>query len=501
MLLSFIITIIHICVKKEKMQSIKLNFIYNAILTMSGYLFPLIVYPYVSRKLGVANMGACNFVDSIVEYFTIISMMGMNIIGVREIAKCKKNKTELSKTFSELFTLNFISTIVSIAVLTATIFIVPKFSAYNDLLYIGVSKLLFNFLLINWFFQGIENFKYVTIRSVLVKTLFVISIFCFVKTPNDTIIYYGLVMGTIALNAIINVLFTCKLIHFHLSIKIRREFVVSFFVFGLYWFMNSMYSTLNVAYLGFLTNDTEVGYYTTANKLLTIIMTLFTTLTTVMVPRISSVVSSDNNINNTFISLVGKSFNVFISFIFPLVFFVIVFSPEIIFLMSGKGYEGAILPLRLIAPLFFVIGYDQILVLQIMMPLKNDKLILRNSMIAAFVGLVTNFALVPYYGRIGSAIVQLCAETTVLVTSQICVYKLIKYRFPFAPTYKRMVSTLPLLFAFIFLKNIMVDYQVVAMLGAAILCPLYILVVEYNIFKNEVVINVMNQLTKKITNK
>ena len=74
------------------MQSIKLNFIYNAILTMSGYLFPLIVYPYVSRILGVANMGACNFVDSIVEYFTIISMMGMNIMGVREIAKCKKNK-------------------------------------------------------------------------------------------------------------------------------------------------------------------------------------------------------------------------------------------------------------------------------------------------------------------------------------------------------------------------------------------------------------------------
>ena len=73
------------------MPSLRQNFIYNAILTMSGYIFPLMVYPYVSRILGVSNIGACNFVDSIVEYFTIISMMGMNTIGIREIAKCKRD--------------------------------------------------------------------------------------------------------------------------------------------------------------------------------------------------------------------------------------------------------------------------------------------------------------------------------------------------------------------------------------------------------------------------
>ena len=119
------------------MASIKKNFIYNAILTMSGYIFPLIVYPYVSRVLGVSNMGACNFVDSIVEYFTIISMMGMNTIGIREIAKNRNNQEKLNKTFSELFSLNTITTLIAVIALIISTLVVPKFYAYRDLLYIG----------------------------------------------------------------------------------------------------------------------------------------------------------------------------------------------------------------------------------------------------------------------------------------------------------------------------------------------------------------------------
>lgn len=122
------------------MQSLKKNFIYNAILTMSGYIFPLMVYPYVSRVLGVANIGACNFVDSIVEYFTILSMMGMNTIGIREIAKCKNDQQKLDNVFSQLFSLNTLTTITAIIILIIATNIVPKFAPYKDLLYIGVGK-------------------------------------------------------------------------------------------------------------------------------------------------------------------------------------------------------------------------------------------------------------------------------------------------------------------------------------------------------------------------
>ena len=82
------------------MASIRKNFIFNATLTICGYIFPLMVIPYVSRVLGVANIGACNFVDSIVDYFTIVSMRGINTLGIREIAKAKSSQKELNKVFN-----------------------------------------------------------------------------------------------------------------------------------------------------------------------------------------------------------------------------------------------------------------------------------------------------------------------------------------------------------------------------------------------------------------
>ena len=175
------------------MASIRKNFIFNATLTICGYIFPLMVIPYVSRVLGVANIGACNFVDSIVDYFTIVSMMGINTLGIREIAKAKSSQKELNKVFSELFSLNTITTIIAVFLLTISVFCVQKFQDYKDLFYLGILKLFFNYMLINWFFQGLEDFKYITIRYVIVKTIFVISIFTLIHTSNDTNLYYMLV--------------------------------------------------------------------------------------------------------------------------------------------------------------------------------------------------------------------------------------------------------------------------------------------------------------------
>ena len=78
------------------MPSIKKNFLYSSILTTANYIFPFLTYPYVSRVLGVNNIGICNFVDSVVNYFILFSMMGINIVGIREIAKVKNDKENFS---------------------------------------------------------------------------------------------------------------------------------------------------------------------------------------------------------------------------------------------------------------------------------------------------------------------------------------------------------------------------------------------------------------------
>ncbi len=475
------------------MQSLKKNFIYNAILTMSGYIFPLMVYPYVSRVLGVANIGACNFVDSIVEYFTILSMMGMNTIGIREIAKCKNDQQKLDNVFSQLFSLNTLTTITAIIILIIATNIVPKFAPYKDLLYIGVGKLFFNYMLINWFFQGLENFKYIAARTIFVKILFVISVFLFVKTETDVKLYYFLVALTWAGNGIINFIYAKKYVSFNFTLKINKAIIGSFFILGVYWFMNSMYTTLNVAFLGFATNDIEVGYYTTANKLLTVIMTMFTALTSVMVPRVSVALKSNDNSEAK--ALIRKAINALMLFAIPLIFFVFPFSQELIYLMSGKGYEGATTPLQIMTPLFFLVGYDQIIVLQTLLPMGKDKDILRNSILAASVGIILNIFLTLNFGKNGSAIVLILAELSVLLSSQFCVTKYLGLKIPFKLIIKHIIGFSPIIIICYVIKYFINSYVISLIVSASIICC-YIFLAGRFILKNSILTNLKTPLFK-----
>lgn len=475
------------------MQSLKKNFIYNAILTMSGYIFPLMVYPYVSRVLGVANIGACNFVDSIVEYFTILSMMGMNTIGIREIAKCKNDQQKLDNVFSQLFSLNTLTTITAIIILIIATNIVPKFAPYKDLLYIGVGKLFFNYMLINWFFQGLENFKYIAARTIFVKILFVISVFLFVKTETDVKLYYFLVALTWAGNGIINFIYAKKYVSFNFTLKINKAIIGSFFILGVYWFMNSMYTTLNVAFLGFATNDIEVGYYTTANKLLTVIMTMFTALTSVMVPRVSIALKSNDNSEAK--ALIRKAINALMLFAIPLIFFVFPFSQELIYLMSGKGYEGATTPLQIMTPLFFLVGYDQIIVLQTLLPMGKDKDILRNSILAASVGIISNIFLTLNFGKNGSAIVLILAELSVLLSSQFCVTKYLGLKIPFKLIIKHIIGFSPIIIICYVIKYFINSYVISLIVSASIICC-YIFLAGRFILKNSILTNLKTPLFK-----
>ena len=128
------------------MANLKKNFFFSALLTLANYIFPLITYPYVSRVLGVTNIGICNFVDSIINYFLVFSTMGISVLGVREIAAAREDRKERSRVFSNLLFLNAFTTLIATLVLLVSIFVVPSWAPYRKLLLVGVAKLLANSL-------------------------------------------------------------------------------------------------------------------------------------------------------------------------------------------------------------------------------------------------------------------------------------------------------------------------------------------------------------------
>ena len=353
------------------MPSVKKNFAYSSVLTLSNYIFPLIVFPYVSRVLGVANIGICNFVDSIIQYFIVFSTLGISTLGIREIAKNKYDYKSRSHVFSALVIINFLSTLIAIAALLLCIYYVPQFYEYKILFLVGAAKLFFNFSLIEWLYKGVENFRYITNRSIIVRLIYVISIFLFVRQREDYIVYYSLTCVTIIINAFINIIHSRKIVTFFFHGIKLRPYLFPVFVLGLYQIVTSLHTTFNTVFLGFISTEEEVGYYTTSNKLFLIIIALFTAFTGVMMPRMSSLIA-DEKIDD-FKNYINKSFYVLIEFSIPIIIFAIIYTPEIVKIIAGDGYEGAISPMRISIPLIFIIGYEQIQVIQVLMPMKRDK--------------------------------------------------------------------------------------------------------------------------------
>ena len=421
---------------------VKRNFVYNGILTLSNYIFPLIVYPYVSRVLGVSNIGICNFVDSIVHWFILFSMMGMTILGNREMAAIGDDRVRRSKAFSELMALNLVTTMIAALGLLAAIFTVPKLFAYRSLLYVGVLKLFANFLCIDWYFRGTEDFRYITGRTIFVKILYVGAVFLFVRKAGDYPLYYLLTVLMLAANAVINLFYARRSVSFVRKGLEPGRYLKPFLMLGMYMLLTALYVTLNVTWLGFVTNDEQVGYYTTASKLYSIVIAFFSAFTGVMLPRMSSLVS-ENRIDD-FRSMIDRTFDLLFMFAVPLVVYASLCAPEIVRIFAGAGYEGAYVPARIMMPLILVVGLEQIYVIQILMPNKRDRSIFVNSCVGATVGVLLNVLLVSRLQAVGSAIVWITSEAAVLVVASWFANRDDGIAFPWEKLFREVLAYLPL---------------------------------------------------------
>lgn len=465
-------------------MSLKKNFIYSSILTVSTYLFPLLVYPYISRTLGLSNIGIVNFVDNLVNYFILISMMGITTVGVREIAATRGNRHKLSKTFMSLLMLTVIATLLAVTALWIAMYTIPTLFPYRDLLYIGIVKLVFNLFLMEWFFMGMEEFKYITKRSILVKCIYVISVFLFVKEATDYKIYYILTISFIVVNAIINLFYSRRFVRYSLKGINLRPFYKPFLIMGVYQLLTNVYTMLNPVWLGFVTNTDEVGYFTTATRLHSIIMAVLLSFTNILFPRVSNLVAEGKQ--EEFWDKINTAFDAIFIFAFPTIIYMLVAGPDLLHLVVGNGFEGAYLPLQIITPLILIIGIEQILVIQILLATHQDSTVLQNSIIGAVTALIFNILLTTSLGAVGSAIVWVIVELVVMTLSIIAIYRKYNYILPFKRVFSYCISYTPLLLLSLLLYyNLDNTYAIISVI--AVLTIVYAAINESFILKNKVV--------------
>lgn len=432
-------------------MGLKRNFAYSIILTTANYLFPLIVFPYVSRCLGVYNIGICNFTDNVIQYFTMLSMMGMGVLGIREIAAVQNDPKSLNKVFSNLFYLNLTFTVISIATLIICINTIPQFCEYRELMYIGCFNIAANFLLLDWMYKGLEKFPYITKRTLIVKCLYVAAVFLFIHEPKDYILYYILTTLSVAINAAINLWHSRHFIKPVFSDISLSMYFKPFIKIGTYWVMTTLYASFYTLYLGFVSTPEYIGYFTTASKLIILTMSVYTAWTNVVLPRSSALLADGQN--SAFNEIVEKSTRILFTIAIPIAIMGCFFSQDIIAVLAGAGYEGAYVSTAILMPLIFIIGYSQILIIQILMPMKKETVLFRNAVVGAVVGVSLGLLLVPRYLSVGASISWLTSEIVVLILSMAYVNRHIRICIPYMLLGKHILCHIPTAFLCLFISE------------------------------------------------
>ena len=472
-------------------MGLKRNIAYNSILTLSNYLFGLLLLPYVSRTLGVDRIGIVDFVSHIVSYAIIIASLGIPTIGIRAIAKSKNSREALNSTFSSMICLNLIYTLFTLVLFTLVSLFVDAFSAYRPLLLIGAIHIFASPFLIEWLYKGLEDFRYITYRNISVRLVYVLAVFLFVNSREDYILYYGLTVGTIVLNAAINICHASKYATFSFSaIRISSYFTGSI-GYGAYLLLTSMYSSLSVIYLGLYTDTTQVGYYSIAIKLFHVIVGFFSAFTAVVMARSSALIAADNR--QTHRVLIEKSMNLLLSVTVPIIVVCEILAPQIIGLIAGEEFLPAVPIMRIIMPLVLFVGLDQILAYQVLVPLERDKWLFQASLVGLAVGCTLNILLVKHLSARGTAWALLGTELVLAAYYLTRARQLGLRRNGLAPNLLRhLLHSIP--YAVICLTvNRFTDGMLYTTGLCGALCTVYFLFDQFLLLRNEIFINLLNR--------
>lgn len=398
-------------------QSVKVNYILNLINTGTQMLFPLITFPYVCRVIEADGIGQINFFQSIISYISLFTCLGIPMYAIREIARDRSDVVQMNRTAMEILLLHSMLTLVGYAIVAILCLTIPQIQVNIPLFLILSLTIFFTAIGCEWFYQGIEDFKYITIRGLIIKTVSVVLLFIFVKSKTD-LLYYGCytVFGVLGGN-IFNFFRLRKYIHreniifSELHIKRHIKPVLKVFSFSV---VTSIYLQLNTVLLGFLKNALAVGYFAAATKVMQMLLTMSACLGSVMMPRASHLIAE--NKEDEFNRLIQKSYDFTLAIALPMTIGLIFCAPSLITALCGVKFEHSILPSQIIAPIILMVAISNVFGIQVLFPKGKINVVTLCCGIGAVADLILNLCLIPFFSYIGTSIAYLGAEVATTVS-------------------------------------------------------------------------------------
>ena len=333
----------------------------------------------------------------------------------------------MGEVFSQILSIHLISTVLFSVVYIGLALMTPALRAHLDIVFIGLLIMYSNVFMIEWFYQGIERFSYITTRAVIVRTLSVVFLFVFLKPGSHPVVYYGISASGFVITGILNMFFLRGKIKVVLKLSGLKQHLKPLSIILGSTLAVSVYLLMDNIILGFIKNETAVGIYSTAIRIVKIPFAVIVAISTVIIPQVSRAFHDNNQ--EEVKSLIHKSFSFICLLGIPITAGMFISSSFLVHKFAGDKFLGAIVAVKILAPVIMLVGLNNIFGFQILTPLGKEKYLLRAVIIGMFVSIGFNLCLIPLFSYIGAAITNLFTECVVTLFCYIFVRKYLTVRF------------------------------------------------------------------------
>lgn len=471
----------------------------NAILTMSTFIFPLITFPYISRVLLPVGTGKVSFATSLISYFSMFAQLGIPTYGIIACARVRDDKEELTRTVHELLFINIVMSLVVYVLLIVGCFTIPKLQEERVLICVISITIFLSAIGMEWLYKALEQYTYITVRSIIFKFIALIAMFLLIHDQSDYVVYGGITIFASSASNILNLFNARKYIGFKYigNYNLRRQLkpVSIFFAMAC---ATTIYLNLDTVMLGFMTTDSEVGYYSAAVKIKTILGSIVTSLGVTLLPRTSYYIK--NGQRDEFEKIGKKALNFVCLFASPLMVYFALYAREGIFFLSGDAYEGAVLPMQIIMPTLLLIGITNIIGIQMLTPLGKEKAVLVSEIAGAVVDLVLNAIFIPVFGASGASLGTLAAESVVLIVQYSYIRKMVINIFE-TINIKRITTAIIISFAAAYwIKSLHLNDFIALFVSAVLFFGMYTIMMLFmkEPLVREILFQVINKIKKKV---
>ena len=375
----------------EKKNTLFKNTIYKSMLSMVNIVVPLVIGPYIMRLLDVDLYGLYNRVFADFQMFLAFASFGVYTLGVREISKIRNDKEKVSKLFTNLFVISFLSNM--LVLIIYLIFSLITSTGLARVLYLVMSiQIIANVFYVEFVNEALENYKFITIKSIIVKIIYFLAILLVVRNPHDIVIYAVIVSLTNFLNNIISFIYAKHRISFDFSKIQIKKYIKPLIAVLVITNADLLYSQLDRVMLGRYVSGVSVTVYYTAYYLISTLSAIPYSIINVSIPRLSYLLKHEGK--EIYEEKLNNSISSLIFIIVPMCLGVFVLSKEAIILYAGKKYLMAIVPLMIACITRIFISLESVMNNLVMYPNDREDRILKVSLICGISNLIINYLLI-----------------------------------------------------------------------------------------------------------